>query len=317
MGLMRAASLQVPSPVSLLAAVAVGVASPSFADVQGVTVNCDAGETIGAALENAKPGAYLKVLGTCRESIHLTRKMEGVTLDGQGIAIIQGPPANTHPVDSSAFAVFVTGRGVTIQGFTINGGFHGVHLSGPATAVIANNTITNSGGAIHLDKGSVGQIYGNRIEKNTVFGINLIEGSYARIGFRTPPQPKLSPNVITRNDGVAIIVGRASSAWIAGNSIMENASHGILIDRNSQADVIANNIARNGGHGIAVSRNSAVVLHSNGTERSEAGNDSTGPNEGYGLFCSLGSVADGPLGKLGGLRGQVRVETGCINASNR
>lgn len=298
-----------------IAAAALGWTAAAPAGAGQVAVDCDAGETITGALEKAVPGDRIMVSGTCRESVHITPAMEGLVLDGQGRATIEGPPADTVPKGPDAFAVFVRGKDIEIKGFTITGGFHAVHLSGPATVVLAGNTIRDSGGAVHLDKGSTGQIYGNTIENNTVFGINLIENSYARIGFRTPPQPELQPNIIRNNDGAGIIVGRWSSAWIMGNEIASNTGPGILVDRGSQADVAANDISGNGMNGITASRNSGVAFHSTGTERPEQGNASRAPNAGLGVHCSLGGYVEGLLGTLAGEDGAVAVETGCIDAT--
>ena len=297
-----------------VALVALGLAAaPGLA--AEIAVDCDTGETIAGALAKAATGDRIMVSGTCRESVYVTPAMEGLVLDGQGRATIEGPPADTVPKGPEAFAVFVRGKDIEIRGFTITGGFHGVHLSGPASAVIADNTIRDSGGAVHLDKASIGQIYGNTIEDNAVFGINLIENSYARIGFRTPPQPQLQPNIIRNNDGPGIIVGRWSSAWIMGNEIAANSGTGILVDRGSQADVAANDISGNGTNGITVTRNGGVAFHSAGTERPESGNSSAAPNGGLGVQCSLGGYVEGPLGTLAGRDGTVAAREGCIDGT--
>jgi len=45
-------------------------------------------------------------------------------------------------------------------------------------------------------------------------------------------------------------VSRASSAWIANNTIIDNKGSGVFINRNSQADVVGNTIDGNGEDGI-------------------------------------------------------------------
>ena len=278
---------------------------------EDMTVDCAAGESINAALDKAGPGTKIIVSGHCKEAVFVKPNKFAVTLDGQGTATIEGPPSDTVPMGPDAFAIFVTGQQIKILGFTIIGGFHAVHLSGPATAEIGNNVIRDSGGAIHLDKGSIGQIYGNTIENNKVFGINLIENSYARIGFRIPPQPEFQPNIIRNNDGNGIVVGRWSSAWIMGNDISNNTGTGVLVDRGSMADIAANDLAGNGKNGITVTRNSGVAFHSEGTERPESGNKSSAANTGYGVFCDIDGFIEGKLAGLSGSEGASSANGGC------
>ena len=175
----------------------------------------------------ARAGDTVAVSGLCKESVLFTPALSGIILDGQGKATLQCPPHDVVPTRPSDFTVFILGRDVRITGFTILGGSHAVHLSGPATAVIDKNVIRQSAGAIHIDKGSVGTIFDNVIEGNRSYGINLIENSYARIGFRIPTLPKPQPNIIRHNDGPVIIVGRWSSAWVVGNQITNNKGHGV------------------------------------------------------------------------------------------
>lgn len=136
--------------------------------------------------------------GTCWESVLIPRQLTNVTLDGQGSAAIHGPAADIVPTSPAAFTVFVGGTDITIKGFKIVGGSHGIHLSGPSRAVVNNNVIRGSGGAIHLDKDSIRQIVNNTVEDNSSYGINLQENSYARIGFTIPTQKRCPPISTTR-----------------------------------------------------------------------------------------------------------------------
>ena len=126
---------------------------------------------------------------------------------------------------------------------------------------------------------------------------------------------KLVPNVIQGNGGDAIYVGRNSSAWIVGNTIRGNAGNGVAVDRNSQADVIGNTIAGNRGDGIAVTHSSGVNLVSEGTPRRERANqtDPAEKNGGFGISCSIGGYAVGPLGTLAGMRASKQIESTCID----
>jgi hypothetical protein len=278
------------------------------------TVDCDAGGKIAPVLATARSGDTVAVSGLCKESVLFTPALSGITLDGQGKATLQGPPHDVVPTKPSDFTVFILGRDVRITGFTIIGGIHAVHLSGPATAVIDKNVIRQSAGAIHIDKGSVGTIFDNVIEDNRGYGINLIENSYARIGFRIPTLPKPQPNTIRNNDGPGVIVGRWSSAWVVGNQITNNKGHGVIVDRQSQADVQANEISGNGGAGIRVSHGSGVNFDSEGSDMViNEPNRSTAANAGAGIRCDVGGYVSGRLGSLNGKASARHTGQGCID----
>ena len=278
-----------------------------------VVVDCAAGATISAAIASAQPGDTVSVSGTCRETVLVPRRLTSLTLVGQSSASIVGPPSSTPATSPASFTVFVESTGFVLRGFTIVGGAHGVHLSGPATATIEDNVIRESAGAIHLDKGSVGQVLGNTLEDNDGYGINLQEDSYARIGFRIPTLPPVG-NLIRNNDGPGIIVGQRSSAWIAGNQLTRNAGDGVVVDRISHADVIGNRIARNGGDGIDVRNGSGLNLDPRGTALDVSGPNS-GRNAGVGVRCRVGGFVAGPLGTLNGAKARSRFTRGCVDAT--
>ncbi|HET9386119.1 MAG TPA: right-handed parallel beta-helix repeat-containing protein [Gemmatimonadales bacterium] len=279
-----------------------------------ITVDCDMGTTIAGALARAKPADTVLVTGTCHESVQIPAELVRVTLDGQGRATIEPPKG--PPAGPTSHAIFVRGRGITITRFRITGGVDGVHLSGPANAVIDGNVITeNSGRGIHLDKSSVAQIVNNVISDNGGVGIHVTEQSYARIGFLIPPDEIVRPNTLRSNRGGGILVDRGSGAWIVGNAILENHGAAIVIDRGSQADIVANLINGHSGDGILVTRNSGVNLQSEGSRRLEGPNrtDSAAQNRGFGIKCSIGGYVAGPRGTLSGIQGATNFDAACVD----
>jgi hypothetical protein len=87
------------------------------------------------------------------------------------------------------------------------------------------------------------------------------------------------------------------------------------VNRNSQADVVANIINGNGGDGITASHNSGVNLRSEGTPLREDPNetDPTAKNAGFGIKCSIGGYAEGPLGTLTGTQGAKEFDNSCVD----
>jgi nitrous oxidase accessory protein NosD len=278
-------------------------------------VNCDARETITAALLSVRSGDTLLVRGLCKEHINIPLEMARITLRGDGRAAISHPSGARNP-GPSAHVVYIRGRGIALSGFRISGGVAGVHVSGPAHAIIHDNTISNnSGRGIHIDKGSIAQVFSNVVENNAGGGIHITESSMARIGFLIPPQPRLQPNQIVRNGTYGIYIERGSTARVVGNLIAHSTGPGVVVEGNSEADISANEIAGNAADGIIVSRNSGVSLSSE-REGPTDGPNTTDPatqNRGFGVKCDIGSYVVGPLGSLTGRMGGKHVDASCTD----
>jgi len=275
-----------------------------------MTVDCDAGQSITGALGSVKPGDTVLVSGTCKEQVYLNSEKVRITLDGQKKTTVQHP-GGSKP---SPHAVYIRGNEITIKGFTVTGGLDGIHLSGPASAVVDGNVVVkNKGRGIHIDKGSIVRILNTTVQENGGIGIDITGASYSYIGVFIPRVPKLSPNTIRDNGGAGINIERSSGAWIVGNTISNNKQSGIAVHRNSQADVIANAIDANGGDGISVSYNGGVNLSSeprrDGPNRTAAGQE----NGGAAIRCAAGGFVDGPLGTLAGAQGAKAFDTGCVD----
>jgi parallel beta-helix repeat protein len=274
------------------------------------TVDCNAGEKIQDKVAIARPGDTILVTGNCGENVAIPVEAARITLDGQGKTVITAPPKGD--------GFFVRGREITIKGFTITGGRDGIHLSGVAagaSAMIVENTIRKTGRhGIHLDHSSVGRIAGNTIEDVRACGIDIAEGSVARVGYLLRPLGH-GPNTVRGSGEHGISVNRGSSARIVGNTIERNKRSGILVTRHSQADAFGNAISGNGGNGITASHNSGVNFD-NEEKLFNLGPNQTDPgakNAGFGLSGSVGGYADGPLGTLSGAKGAKEMDGTCVD----
>ena len=278
-------------------------------------VDCTAGETVTAAVAAAKPGDTAALHGVCKETVMIPAEVTRLTLDGKGIATVSHPTGSITP-GPGAHVVYIRGRGITITGLRIHGGVDGVHLSGPAHAVIHGNVISgNKGRGIHVDKGSVAQIYDNVIENNEGGGVHITESSMARIGFLIPPQPQLQPNHIRSNARYGIFVERGSTARIVGNRIEANDGAGVMVDRSSEADVAANTIGGNSGDAVLVSHNSGVNFSSEREGPTDGPNmtDPGSKNRGVAVRCEVGGYVAGPLGTLSGTAGIKAFDRTCVD----
>lgn len=274
------------------------------------TLTCGPEKTIGQAIKTLKPGDTLLVSGTCNENIDLGEEVHGITLDGQGTAAINGDP--------SVNTITVTGRGITIHGFTITGGFQCIAVLDGGSAVIDGNTIQNAAfNGVTVFRNSTAQITNNTIQNNPSSGIQLQNSSSARIGFTGPPSNRVSaPNTIQNNGAPGIQVLRGSSAQIFTNTIQNNGSHGVSVDRNAQAEIAACTITGNVGDGIRGMRNAGVDIGTDATGATPQFEDdtNTGTNGGFGVRCSIDGFVDGRLGALTGTLGGKSFLESCVDS---
>ena len=101
--------------LGLVAFVAFTLFPQFIADAANRTLDCDTGATIQSVVNRLRPGDILLVSGTCNENLTIPVEVQGITLDGQDTATINGPDPNRPTVT-------IKGPGVTIKGFTITGG---------------------------------------------------------------------------------------------------------------------------------------------------------------------------------------------------
>ncbi len=285
---------------------------PRVGEAATITVNCPTA-SLQAAVDGASGEDVIEVSGTCNENVVVRTGKVGITLDGQGIATVNG--ADTAPT------LVVVGRGITIQHFTITGGIDGIVLDRGGTALIDSNIIQSAvqinpqrGEGILVADNSTAKIINNVIQAHEGSGIAVVNSSFAFIG-AAPDDITASPNTIQNNgvDGVRVL--HSSSAVIVGNNINNNGANGVRVVGVSQAEIEDNTINGNGQSGIFVSQNSGVNLgHDTGSTIFDLPNQTTVNNIRFGIECSLGAYADGRLGTLNGASGKRLFSTGCINS---
>jgi parallel beta-helix repeat protein len=251
----------------------------------------------------------INVTGTCNENIDFYSPKFFIILDGGGTAVINGNPGRP--------TVGVGGDNITIRGFTITGGQHGVFVYRNGYAIIDGNTIESSGGhGIGLENSATARIVNNTIQNNPRDGIVISQNSSARIGIIYPFDSIAQPNTIEYNSGNGIAVLNSSSALIVGNTISENGGDGISVARVSQADISDNTIDGNDGNGIFVTQNSGVNLgNDTGQTIIDLPNTTTAENGLFGLKGTIGGYADGLLGTLTGSMGRVFFDLRSINST--
>jgi parallel beta-helix repeat protein len=133
----------------------------------------------------------------------------------------------------------------------------------------------------------------------------IVAGSAsAHIGFNNDTETVASPNVIQGNGGFGVVVARSSSARIIGNTISGNTDGGVMVVRDSHADIASNTIEGNIGDGVLVSDSSTIY---------DVPNSTSSNDQGFGIRCMAGGVADGRRGTLSGASGPTSFDSSCIN----
>jgi len=263
---------------------------PSVGGAADRTIDCDTGATIGGVIRRLEWGDILLVSGTCNGDVDITGRSDGITLDGQGTATING-------------TVRIEAKGVTIKGFTITGGSDAIIITRGATVLVDNNNLQNADGrGISVSQHSFARIINNTIQNNTREGIRIRENSSARIGFLFGSDTTARPNNIQNNGRDGIRVERSSNARIVGNNISNNGDDGIEVRQGSHANISDNDIDNNNDEGIAVNQSSGVNLGSDtGDSIFDRPNRSdVAPNGDNGIRGFTRCYANGRLGSLNG-----------------
>jgi nitrous oxidase accessory protein NosD len=161
----------------------------------------------------------------------------------------------------------------------------------------------------------VARIVDSVIQNNGGCGVNVSEGSAARVGYRSHTDTQASPNAIVNNES-GVCVSRSSNARIVGSNISNNTRDGINIDTVSHADISDNAINGNARHGIMLNRNSGINLGLTvGPVIFQSPNTTTVNNAGFGIACSINSYAEGSLGSLTGTLGATQFGSQCVNVT--
>jgi len=297
------------SKLLIVVILATFIAVPGYLEAADRTLDCSTG-TITSYLPRLRPGDTLFVSGACNENVSIGSRYNGITLDGQNSATINGTDANSNTVN-------ISGHRITIKGFTITGGSRGILVNRGAEATIDGNTIQATGGqGIEVFNGSSARILNNLIQNNPDHGILIVGTSVADIGVTSGSQTVPDTNTIQNNSGDGINVNRGSSARIMGNVISSNTGTGILVNDNSTADTASNSINSNGDNGIYVLRNSSVRLgRDNGVTLTTAPNSTTVNNTGNGIRCRINGSVDGQVGTLNGDVLAADISGGCTDST--
>ena len=235
-------------------------------------VDCSSG-TIAEAMAQAQPGDTITITGTCNETVEVNK--DGITLDGEGTAIIDGGGA-----DVPVIAVYGQ-RNVVIKGLTVQNGRRGV-LADRGAAVWLEDVIARGNGAgISIHGNSSATFAGavmandNKIES----GIDLLQST------AWSEDASLIQANNNAEDGIAL--SRGAQMFLFGVSRIEvnqnGGFNGVLCYLDSSLSIASTGsttfqVAGNEGFGIWIASHASLVLE--GVDLAVSGNGGNGLNIG-------------------------------------
>lgn len=263
-----------------------------------VVVDCAAGETITAALEQhsySPAPLTISVSGTCAETVVVLRSNVNIQAAEPGAGVYSEDPL---------YGAITTGNGVSgivVEGLKLSGGAHGVLASrnsqvelisvevtatsaglvavdGSLMDVVASDIHGNGSGIVALRNGTV--TVADTVIRNNNTGVIAATGgllNLRNIDGRGNPVG----DVQIRNYTAGAVVQLGGNAIIS-NTILEDGLVGVMVQAQSSAQIAASIIRNNLNAGVVGERNTSLSF---------GGNEIS--NNGIGIGCSDNTVTMG------------------------
>lgn len=274
-----------------------------------LTVDCGAGQSVGAALAQAGFRASrvtLTIAGVCTEEVVITRNNTVLRAAAPG-AGLQAPTPTANVLRIGARDVQVNGlalaggtgvivgrrSSVVIANSQLTGSsFHGVAIFG-ADVEINNSTIAGSAVlGIQAMSGSRLALVNTRLQGNR-FGLDIANGSFALLDGNTQVDGQGSGSGVSVSFNSTLHVGRAEVKGSNGDGVMLAGGSAAHFGFGGGLSVISGNA----GNGLRLGDTSVA------SDRGEGGSVDILNNGGYGVWCA-GSPAvaqlAGPIANVAG-----------------
>jgi parallel beta-helix repeat protein len=149
---------------------------------QEIVVNCPT-DSLAVALHNADDGDTIKISGTCSEPVTIFK--DGLTLDGQGTAIIDGGGGFAQQNVLQGVITIAGARNVTIKNLTIQNGPDGV-LAGRGATVVLDHVAAqdNADDGIQVEETSTAELINCTALRNGGRGV-AVDDSHVTISNST------------------------------------------------------------------------------------------------------------------------------------
>ncbi len=210
-----------------------------------ILVTGHAGLPLSRVLHMARPGDTIRITGTITERVIITT--DGITLDGQGVGILDG--GGGGPAEFDGVVTIDGARNVTITGLTIQNG-PGEGIIGQHAAVFTvRDTIVQdcAGTGLAVDGGSAADVTDCTLQRN-LGGLDVFTNSTAIL-----------------RGAVDVVENTGSGATVTGESIVELRGATAHFDRNGTVGLAATSSSQVAIFGFSVSQGSTLTADGNGT----------------------------------------------------
>lgn len=302
-------------------------------------VNCNAGQTIGEALELGQEvlgHLQINISGVCHEVVQISRS--DVTL--MGFSSEDGIQAPSSA--STEWIVSINGPNmVNLSNLTIKGG--GITAFGGASFAARDITIENATDGIGADKGAMGILRHVTIQNMSRFGVNAGSGAHLTLTDESQVHDcafgvqvseggtvRLEASTIENNSQFGVGAGDGGVVSIQNTVIQNNPRFGLYIGSNGTATVANNSVIKSnggggsGGQGAHLDAGAVLVLQGatvegnsgNGIEAQDGSiinlrNGTVQNNNGPGVFLGHSSAVVGN----GEIKGNVGWGVQCADSS--
>jgi len=225
----------------------------------------EAGSDLQAAIDRAGPGDTILAPPGVYDRVEITKS---IALIGDDARISVG---------ERDIGIRIQADDVTVSGFTVEGGFYGIHLTNSKNCTISNNTVT---GCVQW---GIGLVFSddNRIENNVANYNGLGGEGWYGIYLSNSNQNLISGNVASYNGEYGIAIFPACSENVIRENVAEENDYGIYAFTDCSENLIHKNR-------LANNRISGIKMIHGCTNNQILENEITG-NEVSGIFLQEGS----------------------------
>ena len=247
------------------------------------------------AVNNAATGDTICVKdGTYNENINVNKGLTIHSENGTAKCVVRASNSNNH-------VFYVTSKGVSISGFTIQGATghsyagiylkradrcnitgnnvsgnrYGIYVLTSNNTAVVNNNVTNNDYGVCLLYFNNGRITNNNASSNANEGINLTSspnntitnntarGNECGIYLNSSSNNNLSSNEASSNNGYGIWLRYSNNSLVTNNTALNN-DCGICLDSSSRGNLTSNEANSNNGHGIWLRySNNSLITNNN------------------------------------------------------
>ena len=218
---------------------------PITASARTLHVSCPGIKISNTIRDFAQPGDTIRVTGTCKERVVITK--DRITIDGSGRAVLDGAGVDPSATEFNPLVLIDGARGVLIRGMTIqNSSGEGVLAQNGAAVVLQDVTARDNGfTGIAVSTNSTAELVNCAVDSNAL-GIDAFNNA----------------SVVLK--GTIDVRNNENGVEINGQSTLEIRGGQVVVNDNKQTGILAGNSSIS-IFGFTESLGSSLTVSGNGT----------------------------------------------------